>query len=928
MNEPVTLFAVAFRRAHRTSPGLVRARLSWVLVFMMVSTAILVLPAPRARAQFAEEFELPIRWCAVAGSPAVTNPAAVGEADTDGVLWRRQERLSDGIYIPQTGVTWRSGIIAGVTGPANFPVIADQNTTVGNPGDVINPSVAAAEYNATVNACVAAWNALLPAGVGSDIGAVAINANRIVNAAGNPTTTLGTVAGAGFAARRVLLQDAAYSFAGSPLQIGSLGFDAAESTLGHELGHSLPTQLTPSTSTLGLRHACAASTFNTNMMSPTLGDLGVDGIWDQTLLGTSIGQAIGNGPDGNHCTADDVFETLNQITTIRQTAPLVPGCRLFGTSTACSTRSDTAADDVGDAEPAGLDVSLVSVTQPEDADAVDFSIETYLPIDRETFASGAQFLLAVDVDDNADTGLAPADLGVPIGFEGAELLLSGELAGQNEIVATAFIEDDNEWVQTERLKGFVLPNTTIVEVFEPAKHLDVRTVTSHSISWAVDRVLLDALGDTFRLAAVTRATNTADEPVLDGLGVDEGVDFGLGLAEFPTCAVTPNPAPAGGLAQATAQGLFPDRDVHALIGPQDSGQGRTNAAGNATVKLRVPADSPGRTRLVTVGVDDTALTADCPMEVDADATGNERHAGDNRVGTATAISERVLPSADTVVLARGDVFADALVGGPLAVHLDAPILLTGSSRLSEATAAEIRRLDASNAVLLGGTTALGPGVVDALEDLGLTVERVGGADRFDTARLVADELPDSSEVLVAEGRNPNPNRGWPDAVSASGLASPQALPVLLVTSDGVPAPTAAAIDEGDDVTIVGGPAAVSDATAAALDGLAGNVRRLSGADRYGTSAAVADEALTRGADPAVTWAATGRNWPDALVVSAAVGHENGVMTLVDGQNTAGSPATSGWIADHADDIRWLRLAGGPAAINADVEAALLALLGT
>src|SRR5712692_5992154 len=47
---------------------------------------------------------LPIQWCAVAGSPTAVNPGTVDPdnpgADTNTVLWRRHERVSDRIYLP------------------------------------------------------------------------------------------------------------------------------------------------------------------------------------------------------------------------------------------------------------------------------------------------------------------------------------------------------------------------------------------------------------------------------------------------------------------------------------------------------------------------------------------------------------------------------------------------------------------------------------------------------------------------------------------------------------------------------------------------------------------------------------------------------------------------------------------------------------
>src|SRR5699024_6856343 len=80
----------------------------------------------------------------------------------------------------------------------------------------------------------------------------------------------------------------------------------------------------------------------------------------------------------------------------------------------------------------------------------------------------------------------------------------------------------------------------------------------------------------------------------------------------------------------------------------------------------------------------------------------DRINGDSRYDTAVEISQAGWESADTVVLTRGDEYADALTGVPLAKQLDAPILLTRTHRLVESTLAEIERLGAKEVVILGG----------------------------------------------------------------------------------------------------------------------------------------------------------------------------------------------------------------------------------
>ena len=74
---------------------------------------------------------VPISWCAVSGSqaadsPNIPDPWGGVDTTTDDVLWRRHERATDNIYLPEgTGITFRSGINDAIHSSWNFPVIND-----------------------------------------------------------------------------------------------------------------------------------------------------------------------------------------------------------------------------------------------------------------------------------------------------------------------------------------------------------------------------------------------------------------------------------------------------------------------------------------------------------------------------------------------------------------------------------------------------------------------------------------------------------------------------------------------------------------------------------------------------------------------------------------------------------------------------------
>jgi putative cell wall-binding protein len=301
----------------------------------------------------------------------------------------------------------------------------------------------------------------------------------------------------------------------------------------------------------------------------------------------------------------------------------------------------------------------------------------------------------------------------------------------------------------------------------------------------------------------------------------------------------------------------------------------------------------------------------------------ERIAGSSRVATAVALSQHVRSTATSVVVARADNYADALAAAPLAGKLGAPVLLTPSSGLDPEVAAEVARLGATTAVLVGGTGALGPAVEAGLRSSGITdVQRLAGASRYETAASIALEVGGTS-VLATDAS------GWPDAVAASSLAALTRSPIVLVDRDGLPAASRDALAAlgATSITVIGGSGVVSDATVAALSATGASVSRLAGATRYETSRAIADAAVAAGADPTRAWVATGTDWPDALAAGPAAAADGGVLLLVDGQRGTGVSGVSGWLrgASSASSPAKVLIVGGPASVSEAVAQQLASL---
>lgn len=291
--------------------------------------------------------------------------------------------------------------------------------------------------------------------------------------------------------------------------------------------------------------------------------------------------------------------------------------------------------------------------------------------------------------------------------------------------------------------------------------------------------------------------------------------------------------------------------------------------------------------------------------------------GADRVATAVALSRSTFDTAGSVVLARSDLYPDALAGTPLAHRLAAPLLLTPGDRLNGRVAGEIRRLGASHAVVLGTQAALSEQVVADLRGIGVTkIERIGGSDRFATAALIADRLG-AGDVFVAEGVHADPARGWPDAVAVSALAAVSGRAILLTAHNVLPDATAdwLADNRPGVATIVGGELAVSAAVEQQVAARAQRTERLSGTDRYAVSRRIAELSVTAGLSPSVTFLVTGNNWPDALGAGVTAARQGSVLLLIPSDPT-GTNASGQWLAHNRTAIDTGILVGGLAALSA------------
>jgi len=267
-----------------------------------------------------------------------------------------------------------------------------------------------------------------------------------------------------------------------------------------------------------------------------------------------------------------------------------------------------------------------------------------------------------------------------------------------------------------------------------------------------------------------------------------------------------------------------------------------------------------------------------PEEISQTVTAEARHL------TAIEVSKTLYPKGfistkpqKTVVLATATEFADALSAGPLAMNKgNAPILLNPATELNADVLAEIKRLGATNVILIGGEVALSANVANQLKKAipTITLERLAGESRYETNAVIISKLPSAKGIFIASGSN------FPDALTATSIAVTQGWNIVL--SDGKTYTDVINKQVYSKPTvIVGGEVVVSAGLAEKIRVRAGAdfVTRLAGEDRYGTNAAVIEYFKDTFKTPTFI-VSTGKNYPDALVSSSLSGKNGAPLFLV------------------------------------------------
>lgn len=560
---------------------------------------------------------VPMAWCGMQGSPAVASPnitpegASAPDTSTDAILWRRHERPTDNIFIPNADITLRSAIFNS-WGSFNFPTINDTNTSVGQLGDVRGEANTVlgtgSEFAQAIINCDNAYAAIGQAG----IGITAINVNLFHNAAGNYPGVLGwggcsknsltnvcVNAGANPYNGIVVVTDNKYLYPTvadrtlppSPADpAGNAQFgnsDPLDQLVGHEAAHAL-----------GLNHNNSSSN---NLMFPSTQDNNGDGRTDNITLNAA------------------------EIATLRASALNVPGVEIDppnvinpGNILGMRLPNQEKLRPTLDAH-----LAITSMAAHFDKQRAELLLSINLRgITPSRTGHVDRYIMGLDsIPDQKFTVEAFEKIGLPKG-----VLDEGDLdyvfivdIEARRATGKAFklegrdIKDISDKVQFEHyrlemepylsaFKGKDLPNLEIVPVgvFDTiAVRLgDKLSEVKQDVAFAVDSA---ATFNNRRFHKFT--TNQEPAPTMV-----------LRDPSYPHCFLQ-EPGLPGGEARVLVDGLLPSQPIHALVGADEVYKGRTDRKGTADFKLPIPKGARSGLHLVTIGIDETALTADCVVQV-------------------------------------------------------------------------------------------------------------------------------------------------------------------------------------------------------------------------------------------------------------------------------------------------------------------------
>lgn len=185
-----------------------------------------------------------------------------------------------------------------------------------------------------------------------------------------------------------------------------------------------------------------------------------------------------------------------------------------------------------------------------------------------------------------------------------------------------------------------------------------------------------------------------------------------------SAAVSASAFPAGGSTAFVASGeVFPDALAGSALAGFEGAPVLLTQKGAVPATVAAELDRLGATRVVVLGGPASVSEAVVAALADGGARHRdvERIGGADRFAVAAGVAALFPAHAESVYLASGAVFPDALSGSAAAIASGSPVLLVGADTVPGAVSAQLERLRPYRIAVLGGPSTVSDGLLPGLQ---------------------------------------------------------------------------------------------------------------------------------------------------------------------------------------------------------------------
>lgn len=234
--------------------------------------------------------------------------------------------------------------------------------------------------------------------------------------------------------------------------------------------------------------------------------------------------------------------------------------------------------------------------------------------------------------------------------------------------------------------------------------------------------------------------------------------------------------------------------------------------------------------------------------------------GKNRTDTSIALSRALYKSSSDVIIVSSKSNQDGINASTLSQSLGAPVFIVNNDDDMRRVESEIERLGAKNVTIVGGENSISKSKEGILSKEGRNISRFSGENRYETANkiLQASLKSSGSDTVILINENK-----VSDYMSAQVISQKTGFPIAISKKSSIDKSIFDTIKKSgvQNMIVVGGENSISNT---AISDLGINTYRISGKDRYDTSAKVLKSFGVNSENVVLT---NGSYFPDAILAA-------------------------------------------------------------